>query len=615
MAKVDRSSQAKVAKAGRPFLYMVSARGYEPSSMEPVGAYVEAHGGFDEDLDLEERAKVCQAAEDYYLATLRKALKKNEKGLGVINGVSTFRPMVFGERFAGFLFSSQADLEALDPVMMAISRSLGRVFVRVMEFRRMQFQDYEQGEYESGSINIPDDESYEEIATYDYLALVAAGAIAEQPSLPKQYPKILLQAAMCGDDAVFRMLVKLIGDPCDPAVLAAAVQYANPHSLSWVQESVEAGASLRNTDETGVPILSLACRTPTKASAAIVEALLKAGADPNFAGLRGKELAWPLLEATSQPNDWTAQVVTQLLEAGAKPKVASPDGRTALHRLAEGPVPEAAGSIAELLIRAGVDPNTVANDGTTPLLAAAGASGPGLLSLLGALVAGGAATQEVDYLGEGVFDKVNADNEEALTFLASVVPAGHALLPRLCGQALLNQVKDHVTASRDDIAAVCGYRGAKRFSLFYEALVFELRLQWISAASPTLKKYLHARFGGSSPMLDGDKIYGRQTIRIDVSAPKSTWNEENWDRDRGMDGPYEVGNPHGSKGYWMGYFDYESAMADGNVPPLPDLIRPAYQRELSSDSEGMTLEAFLEACGEHPKELLEVAKPFKKELS
>jgi ankyrin repeat protein len=87
----------------------------------------------------------------------------------------------------------------------------------------------------------------------------------------------------------------------------------------------------------------------------LVAPLLKAGADPNY--LAGTEGEKPLHSAVKSQR---VDIAKLLIEAGADPKVADSEGFTALH-LATSP------EMVDLLVSKGADPNSKADDGTTPL--------------------------------------------------------------------------------------------------------------------------------------------------------------------------------------------------------------------------------------------------------
>ena len=84
----------------------------------------------------------------------------------------------------------------------------------------------------------------------------------------------------------------------------------------------------------------------TKGDLALVNKLLKSGANPN---VKNKLSTTPLLEAAFQSH---GEIVKALIEAGADPNVAGPDGQTALMLLARGDNVAA----AKLLLDKGANP-------------------------------------------------------------------------------------------------------------------------------------------------------------------------------------------------------------------------------------------------------------------
>jgi cytohesin len=124
--------------------------------------------------------------------------------------------------------------------------------------------------------------------------------------------------------------------------------------------------------------------------------LLAEGADPDK-GTSGKT---PLMEAVDEPGEFFDEnhlaIAELLVDAGADYAARDPLGRTALHCAARAEV-----RATELLLRAGANPNTSADDGTTPLHEAATC---GNLSVVRALIDAGADMAAATAAGETPFD-------------------------------------------------------------------------------------------------------------------------------------------------------------------------------------------------------------------
>ncbi|HZI38653.1 MAG TPA: ankyrin repeat domain-containing protein [Acidimicrobiia bacterium] len=110
--------------------------------------------------------------------------------------------------------------------------------------------------------------------------------------------------------------------------------------------------------------------------------LLAEGADPNQSS-QGKT---PLMEAVNEPEEFfdddRLTIAQSLLAAGANVSARDLQGWTALHYATR-----AQARAAELLLESGADPNSAADDGTTPLHQAAVA---GNVQVAKALIAAGA---------------------------------------------------------------------------------------------------------------------------------------------------------------------------------------------------------------------------------
>ena len=121
-------------------------------------------------------------------------------------------------------------------------------------------------------------------------------------------------------------------------------------------------------------------------------------------------------------------------------------------------------------------------------------------------------------------------------------------------------------------------------------------------------------------MLDDDEIYGRYTFMLAdcVEDIDKEWTEEEWEKivEDGTyewSGPFETGDPHGSKGYYCSNLSLREAF-DNYEGDLLQMIRPMYQN-LSSDDDGKTLYEFIEQYGEHPKELIDFMKRYEESLN
>jgi hypothetical protein len=178
---------------------------------------------------------------------------------------------------------------------------------------------------------------------------------------------------------------------------------------------------------------------------------------------------------------------------------------------------------------------------------------------------------------------------------------------------LLKKINDLIESDRDSIIKECGYEINKQLDYvnFYTNFLDALGLNKANRDSDYLYEKLIKNRYASGPMLDDDNIiYGRYTFRISDSAFEKEWDEDSWDEDNveGLVGPFEIGNPNGSKGYFYAYYDYESAIDSNNLPDqaILDYLRPCYLN-LTGEHEGVHLSDYLKEYGEHPKELIEIS--------
>jgi len=182
---------------------------------------------------------------------------------------------------------------------------------------------------------------------------------------------------------------------------------------------------------------------------------------------------------------------------------------------------------------------------------------------------------------------------------------------------LLTKINDLIELDRDSIIKECGYEINKQLDYvnFYANLLDALGLNEADRNLDYLYERLVKNRYVASPILDENNIiYGRYTFRISQAAFNQDWNEDSWDEDNdeGLVGPFEIGNPNGSKGYFYAYYDYESAIDSNNLPDqaILDYLRPCYLN-LTSEHEGVHLNNYLKEYGEHPKELIQIANNLK----
>lgn len=232
--------------------------------------------------------------------------------------------------------------------------------------------------------------------------LLKAGADANAVSKEKVTPLYL--AAQRGHAKVVHVLLDSGAKPD-----LAANYYGPPHTRRWgsnifdgctplyvaaenghtevVQLLLAHGASPDKLAKYGSPLT----RAVLEKHAAVVEAILKAGADPNAADADG---ATALMYADSAP------LAEMLLQAGANSRVATPSGSTPLYSAAYG----RSVRVVELLLSAGADPNSTDSEGEMPLhgvLHICGCCGPeGRLEIVRMLLDKGAAVNAKDKDGQ-----------------------------------------------------------------------------------------------------------------------------------------------------------------------------------------------------------------------
>jgi ankyrin repeat protein len=148
------------------------------------------------------------------------------------------------------------------------------------------------------------------------------------PDLPTG--RALLRAALKGKyarDAVDALLAAG-ADPRDPELLAMALESRHTDVLPFVKHGADPNTILPSGD-------SLAFAALVQGQMHIVEALVKAGADPNQKDRDG----WPLLLAHAagrrgfSPGNWI--FVRKLIDLGADPKAPGPDGSTVAQHFAK----------------------------------------------------------------------------------------------------------------------------------------------------------------------------------------------------------------------------------------------------------------------------------------
>jgi len=185
----------------------------------------------------------------------------------------------------------------------------------------------------------------------------------------------LVEAARAGDAASFRTLI------LKPGTDVNAVEHDGTTALHWavhngnlaqVNALLKARAAVNTRNRYGVAPLWLAA---TNSSDAIVEALLRAGADPNITRADSGETVLMIAAKSGHPG-----VLQRLLAYGAEPNARDDvRGQTALMWAAAEAHPEA----ARVLVDAGADLEARSSTGISPLMFAIRAGDiPGTLNLL-----------------------------------------------------------------------------------------------------------------------------------------------------------------------------------------------------------------------------------------
>jgi hypothetical protein len=214
---------------------------------------------------------------------------------------------------------------------------------------------------------------------------------------------------------------------------------------------------------------------------------------------------------------------------------------------------------------------------------------------------------------------ISAETVEALYEFASSHLKGQpvdapALAPEggaLTGRTLLDGIYILGDFDLQDIVRACGYfrNGKERYGKFYQTLMGALRLDSLDFNSGTVKKFLFLHEGGSAPILENGVITGRHELAISSKAESRQWDEESWSEeggDYGMESPFENREFDGSSSSTDNYYNYDTALERFDNPS-PDLLRRAY-RQLSEDEFGQSVELFLAKHGEHPFEILDIAR-------
>jgi len=191
---------------------------------------------------------------------------------------------------------------------------------------------------------------------------------------------------------------------------------------------------------------------------------------------------------------------------------------------------------------------------------------------------------------------------------------------------LLEKVNSLIDKSRDEIIVECGYlddEGKIDYISFYDDFCEEIDWNSIDYDTQFCYDIVKKRQSLHLPMLDyeGEEIIGQYMLRVSdsVSNLDDVWTEEQWDKESSkyedycpFEGPFETGNPHGSKGYYYGHMSLEDAFLafEGDIHQA---FRPAYA-EFTADFEGYSFNDYLSEYGEHPRELIEFIERYKSSL-
>jgi hypothetical protein len=173
----------------------------------------------------------------------------------------------------------------------------------------------------------------------------------------------------------------------------------------------------------------------------------------------------------------------------------------------------------------------------------------------------------------------------------------------LRGRNLLKSVLENIQESKEQIVRLTGYSTQEGLSYhdFYEELLAN-SLSFCESRfddfTDLVTDFLRTKQGGSSPILEGNKITGRYSLRI---ADKDEIQEDD-------DSPFEIleSNAHSLNG--EGFPTLEKA-CDAFRGCFIDLFRASYDN-LGDDENGKDINQFLSEYEEHPLHYIELAQHF-----
>ena len=247
------------------------------------------------------------------LSLLRGGKGGDAAGRGLERAFLAFAVLVWcvlaGTTALGFAFGSRWLLGAplllvIVPAAIAAKKGLGRLFFRLRSsMPTATLRRLERAAHDGHSARVEE--------------LIAAGADVKQTDVGRA----LLRAALTGRYArdVVEVLLEAGADPRDPELLALAMESRSTDVGPFVKHGANPDTVLPGGD-------SLAFAALKQGRLEVVEAVLRAGGNPNLKDREGRTLIWAHASGAIGfgPGNWS--FVRKLLDLGADPEIPGPDG-------------------------------------------------------------------------------------------------------------------------------------------------------------------------------------------------------------------------------------------------------------------------------------------------